>query len=143
MKTQTYELPDDRRADVERWAAELRPRELQGNVRQASGWVNAAAYWVRLAGVKLFVLFEVECVEGELWAHMSVSSKTPARVPTWSELGWCKAYFLGDRRAIQVLPPRAEYVNDNPHVLNVYAPLERNPLPDFRARIAETGRLSI
>jgi hypothetical protein len=143
MKDKTFDLSDERRAEVERLMLALRPADLQGNVRRAQGWSNADAYWIRLNGCKLFAMVEVESVDGALWGHLSVSCKTPARVPSWAELGWCKAYFLGDRRAIQVLPPRAEYVNDNPHVLNLYTPLERNPLPDFRATVGDLGRLSI
>jgi hypothetical protein len=144
MKMQSNELSDERRADVARFAAELRPPEpLQGNVRPFARWANVATYRVRLNGAQLLAFVEVECIDAELWAHLSVSCKSPARVPTWDELGWCKRYFLGDRRALQVLPPAAEYVNDNPHCLNLYAPLERNPLPDFRAHVGETGRLSL
>lgn len=137
-----------RRDDIERALAELAPRVLQGNVRIIDQFVNAVRYAVRLDGAKLSVILEAEvhtepAAGGtELWAHLSVGAVTHKRIPTWRELRWCKEYFLGDRKAIQVLPPRAEYVNVNPYVLNLYSPLERDPLPDFRG-IDSEGRLAI
>lgn len=125
-------MPPDRQRDIGRALDDLLPRVLQGNVTRVEVYTNAAAFRVRLDGVKLLAIVEVEAVDGELWGHMSVSASTPKRIPTWPELRWCKEYFLGDRKAIQVLPPRAEYVNLNPNVLHLYAPLDRDPLPDFR-----------
>lgn len=132
-----------RHEDIERALLDLRPRTLQSNVRLTLDAANALQCTVRLDGVKLTTILEVECIDGELWGHLSVCAQSPARVPSWSELRWCKEYFLGgDRKAVQVLPCRAEYVNVHPHVLHLYAPLERDPLPDFRGRDA-TGKLSI
>ena len=131
-----------RMEDVEAATKALRPTTLQSNVKEREVWANVASYWVRLNGVKLLALLSAECVDGELWAHLSVSAQAPKRIPTWPELAWCKQYFLGDRKAVQVLPPRAEYVNIHPHVLNLYAPLERDPLPDFRVRL-EDGSIGI
>lgn len=121
----------------------LVPKELQSNVAQVLDFSNAKFFDVRLRGVKLRAIVGVEVVAGELWAHLSVSAQVPARLPTWDELGWCKRYFLGDRKAIQVLPPKAEYVNIHPHVLNLYACLDRDPLPDFRVAIDATGRAGL
>ncbi len=124
---------------------ELAPRLLQGNIRVMDDFVNAKRYAVRLDGALLTVILEVEChpsPELELWAHLSVGNATQKRLPTWEELRWCKEYFIGDRKAVQVLPPKAEYVNVNPYVLHLFAPLERDPLPDFRG-IDSTGRLAI
>lgn len=121
----------------------LLPQALQSNVRRVRDYANAKFFDVRLNGVKLRAILGVEVVAGELWAHLSVSAQAPARLPSWGELGWCKRHFLGDRKAIQVLPPKAEYVNIHPHVLNLYAPLDRDPLPDFRVVISETGQVGI
>lgn len=121
----------------------LLPRELQANVRRIHDYDNAKFFDVRLAGVKLRAIVGVEIVAGELWAHLSVSAQAPTRLPTWDELGWCKRYFLGDRKAVQVFPVKAEYVNIHPHVLNLYAPLDRDPLPDFRVALDATGKVGI
>lgn len=139
-----------RRELLRHWMDELSPRLLQGNVRLypfpeelAEGlFFNARRFVVRLDGARLTTILEIEDhvevrAESELrslWAHLSVGGQNmkPPRVPSWEELGWCKRYFLRDRKAIQVLPPKAEYVNDNPFVLHLYVPLEADPLPDFR-----------
>lgn len=113
-------------------------------VVERNRYSNASRYVFRLAGVKLFAILEAEKHDdGELWAHLSVSAHSPARVPTWKELGWAKQHFLGDRKAIQVLPPRSQYVNIHPHVLNLYAPLGKDPLPDFRMRDLFTGDIGV
>lgn len=130
-------------ADIARALADLHPRVPHGNVRRIDCYSNAARYVVRLDGVLLSAIVEVECIDGELWGHLSVAGQKPQRVPSWAELRWCKEYFLGDRKAVQVLPPRAEYVNLNPDVLHLYAPLERDPLPDFRGWDESLGRLAI
>jgi hypothetical protein len=134
-----------RMEDVAAATAALRPSNLhlQANVREHERYENVRSYWVRLDKVKLLVLLSAECVDGELWAHLSVSAQEPKRIPTWRELTWCKNYFLGEhRKAVQVLPARAEYVNIHPHVLNLYSPLERDPLPDFRVRL-EDGTIGV
>lgn len=132
----------DRHAAVALAVQELLPRVLQGNVQRVDGYTNAGRYVVRLDGARLTVIVEVEVVDSKLWAHLSVGGGFVERLPSWKELRWCKEYFLGDRRAIQVLPPRAEYVNLHPHVLHLYAPLEENPIPDFRG-LQEDGSLAI
>jgi hypothetical protein len=131
-----------RREDIARAFAELRPHTLQANVRVLDDCTNAMRCLVRLNGVKLSTIVEVECVDGELWGHLSVCGQQPARVPSWDEFRWCKEYFLGDRKAVQVLPARAQYVNVHPHVLHLYAALERDPLPDFRG-VDSTGKVGI
>lgn len=143
---------DTRRELIAHWMAELSPRLLQGNVRdfpfpeEIKGlFFNARRWRVQLDDVQLTVILEIEDhiqerAESEptrsLWAHLSVGGQNarPPRVPHWEELGWCKRYFLRDRKAIQVLPAKAEYVNDNPFVLHLFTPLEQDPLPDFRHR---------
>ena len=135
--------PQARPEDTIRAMEELWPRVHPVNDRILDDYVNAKRCTVRLDGELLMVILEVECVDGELWAHLSASNMQAQRVPTWAELRWCKEYFLGDRKAVVVLPPRAEYVNINPHVLHLYTCLERDPLPDFRMADPETGALSI
>jgi len=69
--------------------------------------------------------------DGRRWLHVSVSR--PSRLPTWDDLREVKDTFIGrDRKAIQVLPPAAEYVNIHPNVLHLWACLDDDGLPDFR-----------
>ncbi len=145
MKTLPARLTEfaQRAAGVVEALDELLPREPQSNVRRVRDYDNAKFFDVRLDGTKLRAIVGAEVVADELWAHLSVSAQVPARLPTWKELTWCKSYFLGDRKAVQVFPVKAEYVNIHPHVLNLYAPLDRDPLPDFRVMITETGQVGI
>lgn len=66
------------------------------------------------------------------WWHLSVSRTT--RLPTWDELVQAKECFLGvNARAMQIIPPRSEYVNIDPHVLHLFARIDgKRVLPDFR-----------
>jgi hypothetical protein len=122
----------ERGEELIRWFRELRPRTLQANVRCDGEYANGATYTVRLDDVRLRAILATESIDGQIWAHLSVSAQAPARIPTWQEFRWHKDFFLGDRKAIQVLPPRAEYVNLQPHVLHLFVSLEGDPLPDFR-----------
>ncbi len=130
----------DRPEDRVRALDDIAPRVLPFGVTATNRFWNAHSYRVKLGAIVMTVLLEAEVVDGELWAHMSVCGQKPPRLPTWEELRWCKETFLGvDRKAIQVLPPKKEYVNIHQHVLHLYAPLERDPLPDFRAMMGEVA----
>lgn len=113
-------------------------------VRETNQYANASSYRLFKDGVQLFAILEAEeHDDGNVWLHLSVSAQKPARIPTWKELSWAKDYFLGDRRAIQVLPPKSEYVNLHPHVLNLYACEGESRLPDFRMRDGVTGQVGV
>lgn len=118
------------------------PSVVQSNVRVRDSFSNAKRGYFRLDGKVLTFILEAECIDNELWLHLSIKPQNRKSLPTWDELRWAKDYFLGDRKAIQVLPPRSEYVNLDPYVLHLYAPIERDPLPDFRG-VDSGGRLAI
>ena len=137
--------------DCERALARLRPRIPLRQLRLIDEYTNALRYELKLGNVRLTAILEVEAVlsvpEGEwceLWAHLSLCARKPARIPLWEELRRAKEIFLGDWKAVCILPPAAEYVNEptGKHVLHLYAPLERDPFPDFRG-VDERGVLSI
>lgn len=68
----------------------------------------------------------------ERWLHLSVSAGYGEKIPSWRDLVQAKELFLGtDSRAIQVIPPRSEYVNINPSVLHLWVCVDRELLPDF------------
>lgn len=85
----------------------------------------------------LQVLFSVmKYDDGRIWRHVSAmgrTGRTQFYLPTWAELKTVKQDFLGeDAWAVQILPAAAQYVNDNPNVLHLFALLDgSNPLPDF------------
>lgn len=69
-------------------------------------------------------------MDGRLWVHFSTAF--PRRLPSWDEFVRTKEQFLGtDVKAIQVIPPRSEYVNIHPYVLHAFVCLDGDPLPDF------------
>jgi len=112
---------------VEKTAREQLPRVLPPQWSVVGSFTNAKHYQ---AGA-MMVIAEVELVDGKLWMHVSTSRA--GRLPTWEDLRLVKDVIIGrDRKAIQVLPSEAEYVNIHPYVLHLYAPLEEDPLPDFR-----------
>jgi hypothetical protein len=73
---------------------------------------------------------------GEGWEHVSVRmidrSTGKDRTPTWSEMCKIKDIFWGDEDCvIQFHPPKSEYVNNHPHVLHLWRPVDQAiPQPD-------------
>lgn len=63
---------------------------------------------------------------------MSCSRRKPVpKLPSWKDLRDVKDVFIGNRKAIQVFPVAAEYVNIHPNVLHLFACLDDDGLPDF------------
>lgn len=89
----------------------------------------------------LAVIVTAEVHDGERWLHVSYSRVD--RVPSYGDGIEVKERFIGPaRKAIAVLPPRPEHVNDHPYCLHLFSPLDRDPLPDFRMQDF-TGRVSL
>lgn len=128
VKTSVAELSEPEALDIERTMDDLTPRVLPAEWRQFEGFANMRAFISR-DGLK--VLAEVENIDGAKWLHVSCSRAK--KLPSWFDLRRVKDLFVGKKRkAVQVLPPEDEYVNLNPYVLHLYAPIDRDPLPDFR-----------
>jgi hypothetical protein len=70
-----------------------------------------------------------EMSNGHRWLHVSLSMGK--RLPTWSELKEVKNLFIGDVLAVQVLPPKAQYVDCHPHTLHLWRCLNGPTLPGF------------
>ena len=66
---------------------------------------------------------------GAGWEHVSVSRND--RTPTWDEMCHVKALFWEPEDCvIQYHPPASEYVNNHPHCLHLWRPVEGNvPMP--------------
>lgn len=68
--------------------------------------------------------------DGRRWLH--VSCATPTRLPSWAQVTQVKEMFIGaEKKAIQVLPPKSEYVNIHPYCLHLWHCVDGDPLPDF------------
>jgi len=97
------------------------------------GWRRLDAFsYVHRGGLAVLVSQAVER-DRKKWVHLSVSHR--GRLPTWDEVVAVKEIFLGtDSVALQVLPPRSEWVNFHPNVLHLWMCLDGRPTPDFRRR---------
>lgn len=103
------------------------PQVLPASWRLIRATADGAAY--QNQGLRVIASVARE-LDGRLWLHVSCSRGS--RIPSWEDLGSVKDTFIGDRYAYQVFPTRAKYVNINPYVLHLWAPLEGDqPLPDF------------
>ena len=87
------------------------------------------AAWQK-AGLRVLASHAREA-DGMLWLHVSVSRSD--RIPSWDDLKVIRTVFIGDDRlALQVFPPKEEWINLHPYCLHLWAPLGHNPIPDFR-----------
>jgi len=97
---------------------------------------DGVVYWSRLSGAMVIITGEVHDVlvggawVAQRWLHLSMSYQS--RLPRWPELVAAKEALLGvDRYAVQVCPPRDRYVNIQPNVAHLFAPVDAYPLPEF------------
>lgn len=120
-----------RASDAARWLAMLAPAEaaLPPGVERMVNDTQAKWYRLRLAHSPLRATLEIEIWQGELWAHLAITGR--AAPPSLSELTFCRDLFLGDRKAIQVLPRRIEQAEAGARTVHLYAPLESDALPSF------------
>jgi hypothetical protein len=59
----------------------------------------------------------------EGWEHVSVSTRR--RPPNWQEMCFVKDLFWDEEECvIQFHPPRSEYVNNHPHCLHLWRPID-------------------
>ena len=105
------------------------PTELPQNWKIIKRSEDGAAYRNR-TGLAVIISCCVEA-DGKNWIHLSVSKRK--QYPTWDEFVQVKELFLGrESLALQVLPPRSEWVNDHPFCLHLYQCLDKRLTPDFR-----------
>lgn len=109
------------------WIDRLAPETLPPGVERTVRGERAQWYRVRLGYSPLTVVLEIELWHGELWAHLAVTGRLAA--PALAQLAWCRDVFLRDRKAIQMLPRRAEAFEAGLRTLHIYSPLENDTLP--------------
>ena len=81
-------------------------------------------------GRQLLAILTAAIHAEDTWIHLSVSHRVA--VPCWDDLVFAKETLLGEHvRAIQVLPPRREWVNICERCLHLWVNLSREVLPDF------------
>ena len=58
------------------------------------------------------------------WEHVSIDGKN--RTPSWDEMCSIKdMFFSDDECCVQYHPPKSEYVNNIPHCLHIWKPIEQ------------------
>lgn len=119
-----------RAGDAARWLAHLAPAApLPPGVELTVNDEQAKWYRLRLAATPLRATLEIEIWQGELWAHLAISGRSAP--PSLPEVGFCRDLFLGDRKAVQVLPRKLEQAEAGASTVHLYAPLESDALPSF------------
>lgn len=104
------------------------PNPVQRTLAMAgSRWWRWGSLWI---GCSLD-----DCGRDGLWLHTSVSTRDGRALPSWADLARVKMAIHGDRLVIQILPPRAQYVN----VAEVLHMWERLDAPTIPHRIAGGG----
>lgn len=69
--------------------------------------------------------------DGEWWLHLS-ASRTRS-IPSHEDLKEVKDLFIGrENLAVQVFPPKSEFINLHPYVLHLWHRPDKRPTPDFR-----------
>jgi len=117
-------------AALDAWARPILPEWVPPGWRLyaagADGWCFVSA---PPAGLKLICSAEVH-PDGRRWLHCSLTG--PDRVPTWAEIVAAKEAFCGPEScAVQVIPPRSEWINHDPRCLHWWICADGRPVPDF------------
>ena len=78
--------------------------------------------------------------DGKRWLHVSMARAN--RVPDWQEIKLVKSLFIGDdKTALQVFPPKSQFVNIHEFCLHLWHCLDGDVTPNFAHM--ENGRLAI
>jgi hypothetical protein len=73
--------------------------------------------------------FMVIASDGDGWEHVSISLNN--RTPNWREMCFIKSIFWSEEDCVvQYHPPKTEYVNNHPHCLHLWRPINTQlPMP--------------
>lgn len=113
-----------RRALLMRW------RQLQGG-QDGAMYVRSGISLSLAEPPKQTVILSGGYRGDQQWLH--VSTAWTNRLPTWEEFREVRETFFGDDLvAIQVFPPKAEYVNVHRFCLHLYARVDERTVPDLR-----------
>lgn len=107
------------------WTHELAPRVLPARWELLGpNPMRPDGLWWRCLRESLSVIMTVDDMEElGLWHHVSVAGQH--RLPSWKQLLEVKAIWMGDVLAVQVLPPKAQYVNYHEHCLHLWRRIDQ------------------
>jgi len=88
------------------------------------------AYARRRDGLRVIESSAEHQNDGRDWYHVSFSY--PDRLPNWEATKEVKALFVGDERtAVQIFPPRKQWVNIHPFCLHLWCCLSEDIIPEM------------
>lgn len=122
-------MDTDEMARVEAVGRDVFPRVLPAEWRVCGDYANCILA-ISSDGLKVIAEVELHGSAG-MWLHVSLSRRD--RGPSYFDMSRVKRLFIGaERKAIQVFPAEGEHFNFHPHCLHLWAPLDKDPLPDLR-----------
>lgn len=111
-------------------------RETKGVMSSEQGDNTQGAFYIP-RGRTMFVFIATSGCHEIPWEHVSLRAKDykGERCPTWEEMCWAKDLFWNDDECVvQYHPPKADYVNNHPHVLHLWKPINQTmPRPPLIA----------
>lgn len=99
---------------------------LQGKFASDASYGNNGAFLIP-TGNKMKTYYCVAS-DGQEWEHVSVTIRMgkKTRMPTWEEMCKIKDLFWGPEDCVvQYHPPVSEYVNNHPHCLHLWRPIDQ------------------
>ena len=111
-------------AEVEKY----RDRDAEKRVHGVFGDNGNGCFKVFVNGRSFFVIAS----NGGGWDHVSVTTKSGKRCPTWDEMCAIKnMFFLPEECVLQYHPAEKDYVNIYPYCLHLWRPQNQKiPTPD-------------
>ena len=92
------------------------------------GYLYAARSMSPVQGMTVICSGQIE--NGKKWLHVSFARQS--RMPSYDDMILVKRAFIGEaRKAIMVLPDKANYVNLHPYCLHLWHCLDGDGLPEF------------
>lgn len=76
-------------------------------------------------GMRVIISLDTFPGETGIWLHASCSYTN--QLPRWKDL---KELFMGDRVAVQILPPKSSYLNIHPYCLHLFSRLDGETVPE-------------
>lgn len=105
-----------------------REKDFEKKMYGVTGDNGNGCFKVFVNGRSFFVIAS----NGGGWDHVSVTTKSGKRCPTWEEMCAIKdMFFMPDECVLQYHPAKEDYVNNHPCCLHLWKPQNfQIPMPD-------------
>lgn len=103
-------------------------RRIMGIPWDAPAGTRAGVFYIPHVGNTQIIIIASSGSEEVPWEHVSlrVSGYKGDRCPTWAEMCKVKDLFWDDDECVvQFHPPKSDYVNNHPHVLHLWKPINQ------------------